>query len=104
MLRGSVGFILKDIFIAHRLSIDHFYRKQQGFPFSKILIDNLKSKGIRKIRLIVHRQAKSMEENGGQTEIYETFISNFNNVITFNEARQDEQVCLPLRLWDKLTD
>ena len=97
VMRGNVGFIRGDTFIANRQSggikwHGHFYEKRQGYPFSVSLINELKNKGIKKIRIIEHKR-------DGSSSIYEAYVHDFDHIEPFRENGQDTQVCLPLRRW-----
>jgi hypothetical protein len=96
-LREGVGIIKGDTYITNRLSVLHFYKKGQGFPISLALLKDLKLKGIRRIRIVVHNKDFT-------SQIFQASIHDYDQLIPFRERGQDTQCCLPLRLMHKLSD
>jgi hypothetical protein len=92
----KVGEIIDRVYITHRDSRKHFYRKMQGYPISVSVLKTLKKNNVHMIQIIEHRA-------NGDIKNYTAYLSDFTYFSQFQEMGHDPQKCIPLRLM-KLLD
>jgi len=94
----TVGKTVGDKYFTSRNAKTHFYKKRQGYPISVSVLNELKSRGIKKIIL------RESNRSDRRILIYWCFVSDFDFVSSFKEKKYDVQKCIPLRRWNRVGD
>src|SRR3990167_4916752 len=85
-----VGELEGKIYITHRDSVEHFYRKGLGYPISISVIKELLKREVEDIIIIEHRQDGSRHQ-------YKAKVVDYALMDSFQEEGFDLQKCLPLK-------
>ena len=91
----KVGEIIDSVYVTHRDSRKHFYRKMQGYPISVSVLKILEKNNVRMIQIIEHRA-------NGEIKNYTAYLSDYAYFAQFQEMGHDPQKCIPLRLMKRL--